>query len=65
MAQVLKFLSEVDFFGWLVLATVAGIGAHALIVLARMRIKHRERMAMIQRGINPGSVDEAYKKDDL
>jgi len=42
-----------------------GITDRGVVKVKRMRIKHAERMAKIQRGIDPGDESEAYKKDEL
>ncbi len=45
---------------------VIGIVAiEGIVKVKRMKIKHAERMAKIQQGIDPGDETEAYKKDEV
>ena len=57
------FLSNKQVVGFLIpLAAVVGGMTMGII---GVWFKHRERMAMIARGIDPGSSDEAYKNDNV
>ncbi len=45
------------------IVAVVGIVTQGVVTVFRMRIKHVERMAMIEQGDDPGDVEEAYKSD--
>ena len=65
MATVWQFLSELGLMGWLVLSVIAMAVVEGAVVVTRMWIKHRERMAMIEKGLNPDALQDAYKKDKV
>jgi hypothetical protein len=61
MDQFIQLVEAVDM--WIipvVLFIVIGV-----VKVKRMQIKHIERMAKIDRGIDPGDEVEAYKKDSV
>jgi hypothetical protein len=58
-------LTKLNLFAWGAIMIIGIVLIEALVVVARMWVKHRERMAMIEKGMNPGSVDETYKKDKV
>ena len=69
MDTVIQFVEALGFWGWITIMVI-GVVVGALIVegvvkVKRMQIKHAERMAKIQRGIDPGDETEAYKKDEV
>lgn len=65
MEQLIELVRAMGFFGWITVICVTAIIGQAVIVTKKMNIKHRERMAKIENGINPGDEDEAYKKDEI
>ena len=50
---------------WLAIIVVSAIAIEGYVKVKRMQIKHTERMAKIQQGIDPGDETEAYRKDEL
>ena len=65
MASVWEFMSDLGVIGWVMLMIIAVVAIEGVVVIVRMWIKHRERMAMIQKGMDPGSIGEAYRKDKV
>ena len=67
MENVIRFVEALGFWGWITIMAVScvivGVGIDAYVKVKRMQIKHAERMAKIQQGIDPGNETEAYKKD--
>ena len=62
MDTILQFVSALDFWGWIAVIALGVVAIEAVVVIVKMRIKHCERMAMIQQGLDPGPCDQAYKK---
>jgi len=54
-SNVWTFLSSIPWWAWISIIVVIGMIAQQII---RMQQTHRERLAMIQRGIHPGSQKE-------
>lgn len=65
MAAVWEMLVRLDFWGWVFLCGIVAIVVQGVVVIAKMRLKHTERMAMIEQGMDPGPVDKAYEKDEI
>ncbi len=65
MDTVIRFVEALEFWGWLTIIIVASVAIEGLVKVKRMQIKHAERMAKIQQGIDPGDETEAYKKDEV
>ena len=65
MASLWVTLTQLGTIAWVMIMIVGVVAVQGIIVIVRMGIKHRERMAMIEKGIDPGAVEEAYKKDGL
>ncbi len=62
---VIEFVDALGLWGWIAVIIISCVGIEGLVKVKRMRIKHAERMAKIQQGIDPGDETEAYKKDEL
>ena len=69
MDAVIRLVEALGFWGWITIMAVSsvcvGAGIEAYVKIKRMQIKHIERMAKIQQGIDPGDETEAYRKDAL
>ena len=65
MASLWLTLTELGVVAWVMIMIVAVSAVQGVVVIVKMWIKHRERMAMIQKGIDPGPPQEAYCKDKV
>jgi len=65
MDTLIRLVEAMDFWGWIAVMVVGGLAVEGIVKVKRMRIKHAERMAKIQQGIDPGDETEAYKKDEV
>ena len=65
MDAVIRLVEAMGLFGWLAVIVVGAVAIEGFVKVKRMQIKHTERMAKIQQGIDPGDETEAYKKDEL
>jgi len=65
MASLWVTLTQLGTIAWAMIMIVGVVAVHGIVVIVKMWIKHRERMAMIEKGIDPGAVEEAYKKDEV
>ena len=69
MDTVIRFVEAMEFWGWITImvigVVVGALTVEAIVKVKRMQIKHAERMAKIQQGIDPGDETEAYKKDEV
>ena len=69
MESIIDLIRSFGFFGWIliiaVVAIVFGTTSQSVIAVFRMRIKHAERMAMIEHGENPGDIDKAYEVEKI
>ena len=65
MESIIDLIRSFGFFGWILIVAVVGIITQGVVTMYRMKIKHAERMAMIEHGDDPGNVEEAYKSDTL
>ncbi len=57
MEMVIDLIRSFGFFGWILILGVVGIVTQGVVTVFRMRIKHAERMAMIEHGDDPGGED--------
>jgi hypothetical protein len=65
MASLWVTLTELGTIAWVMIMIVGVVAVHGIVVIVKMWIKHRERMAMIEKGMDPGAAEEAYKKDEI
>ena len=65
METLINFVEALDFWGWIAVIVVGSVGIEGIVKVKRMQIKHAERIAKIQQGIDPGDEAEAYKKDEV
>ncbi len=64
MDTLIHFVEALEFWGWITIIVIGGLTVEGIVKVKRMQIKHAERMAKIQQGIDPGDETEAYKKDE-
>ena len=65
MEMLIRFVEAMGFWGWIAIIVIGCVAIEGIVKVKRMRIKHAERMAKIQQGLNPGDEAEAYKKDEV
>jgi len=65
MDTLIHFAEALEFWGWIAIIVIGGLAIDGIVKVRRMQIKHAERMAKIQQGIDPGDETEAYKKDEV
>ena len=65
METLIRFMEAMSFWGWIAVIVIGGLAIEGIVKVKRMQIKHFERMAKIQQGIDPGDESEAYKKDEV
>lgn len=65
METLINLLEAMSFWGWIAVIVIGALAVEGIVKVKRMQIKHTERMAKIQRGIDPGDETEAYKKDEV
>ncbi|MFC1633920.1 hypothetical protein ACFL5Z_03695 [Planctomycetota bacterium] len=65
METVINFLEAMPFWGWITVIVIGAVTIEGIVKVKRMQIKHTERMAKIEHGIDPGDEAEAYKKDEV
>jgi len=65
MDTLIRFVEALEFWGWIAIIVIGCVAIEGFVKVKRMRIKHAERMAKIQQGIDPGDEAEAYKKDEV
>ncbi len=65
METLVDFLQDMPFWGWITIIVLGSIAIESIVKVKRMQIKHAERIAKIQQGIDPGNEAEAYKKDEV
>jgi len=65
METLIHFVEALEFWGWIAIIVIGGLAIDGIVKVRRMQIKHAERMAKIQQGIDPGDETEAYKKDEV
>lgn len=65
METAIRFVEAMGMWGWIAVIAVTGITAECISKWKRMEIKHAERMAKIQQGLDPGDETKAYKGDEV
>ena len=65
MEMLMEFLQDMPFWGWITIIVIGSVAIEGIVKVKRMQIKHIERLAKIQQGIDPGDEAEAYKKDEV
>ena len=65
METLIDFLQDMPFWGWITIIVLGSVAIEGIVKVKRMQIKHAERIAKIQQGIDPGNEAEAYKKDEI
>ncbi len=65
MDNLIRLVEGMTFWGWMAIVAIGAIAIDGILKLKRMQIKHAERKAKINQGIDPGDETEAYKKDEL
>ncbi len=65
MDTLIDLLDALPFWGWIAIIVIGALVVEGIVKVKRMQIKHAERMAKIQQGIDPGDETEAYKKDEV
>ena len=65
MDTLINLLEALPVWGWIAIIVIGGLIVEGVVKVKRMQIKHAERMAKIQQGIDPGDETEAYKKDEV
>ncbi len=65
METLINLLEAMSFWGWIAVIVIGALAVEGIVKVKRMQIKHTERMAKIQQGIDPGDETEAYKKDEV
>ena len=65
MDTLINFLEDMPFWGWITIIVLGSFAIEGIVKVKRMQIKHAERIAKIQQGIDPGDEAEAYKKDEV
>jgi hypothetical protein len=65
MDTVIRFVEALGMWGWIAIVIISGLAIEGIVKVKRMQIKHAERMAKLQNGIDPGDETEAYKKDEV
>ncbi len=69
MDNLIQLVEAMSFWGWIAVIAVGGIvggtAIEGIVKVKRMQIKHAERMAKINQGIDPGDEAEVYKKDEV
>ncbi len=65
MEQLTNLVEAMDTLGWIAIVVIAGLIVEGFVKVKRMQIKHTERMAKIEHGVDPGDEVEAYKKDEV
>ena len=65
MGTLIQLVEAMSFWGWMAVIVIGALTIEGIVKVKRMQIKHAERMAKIQNGIDPGDESEAYKKDEL
>jgi hypothetical protein len=59
-----EVLTDLGVIPWVMLMVIAVVACSSVVTITKMWIKHRERMAMIAKGMDPGSAKEAYDGDE-
>ena len=65
METLVNFLEDMPFWGWITIIVLGATAIEGFVKVKRMQIKHAERMAKIEQGMDPGDETEVYKKDEV
>jgi len=65
MDAVIRLVEALGFWGWMAIVVIACVAIEGIVKVRRMQVKHAERMAEIEHGIDPGDESETYKKDEV
>ena len=65
MDSLIRLVEAMEFWGWITVIVVGAVAIEGIVKVKRMKIKHAERMAKIEQGIDPGDETEAYKRDEV
>ena len=65
MESVVDLIKSFGFFGWILIVVVVGTITKGVVLMYRMKIKHAERMVILERGGDPGDVEKAYESDKI
>jgi len=65
MASWWNVLTDLGVVAWVMIMIVAVVLIEGIVAVVKMWIKHRERMAMIEKGMDPGPPEKAYQKDKV
>ena len=63
MDSFIRLVAALGFWGWITVMIIGYCVVSAVVTMRKMQIKHEERMAKINAGIDPGDEKDAYKKD--
>ena len=64
MGSLVDVVKAVGPFGLIMLVPIVAIICQAWVQVRRMQMRHAERLAMIQRGLDPGVIGEGDDKAD-
>jgi len=65
MDNLIRLVEAMSFWGWIAVIVIGVTVIEGIVKVKRMQIKHAERKAKINQGIDPGDEAEAYKKDEV
>ncbi len=65
METLIRLVEALEFWGWITVIAIAALTIEGIVKVKRMKIKHAERMAKIEHGIDPGKESEAYEEDEV
>ena len=65
MDNMIRLVEAMGTMGWVAVLVVGALIVEGVVKVKRMQIKHIERMAKIENGVDPGDEVEAYKKDEV
>ena len=57
-------LAKLQTVGWVMLMIVAVVVIQGIVSIVRMRLKHDERMAMIEKGMDPDAAKKTKKEGE-
>ena len=64
MATVWEALTQLESIAWIMLMVIVVVICATVKSLTKARMRHQERMAMIQKGMNPGPPEKDDEDDD-
>jgi hypothetical protein len=65
MDTAIRLVEALGMWGWIAIVVISCVIIEGVVKVKRMEIKHAERMAKIQQGIDPGDENETYRKDEV